>query len=149
MDKRKLFIASCVALLTTSMVFSVRGDILDAMSQDFHLTKEQIGFILSPAFWGFTLSIIIAGSLVDFLGMRNLLTLSSVGYIGGISLILLAPLPSGPVTSIFSDKGTTLLYAGMLILGLCQGLVEAVINPLIATIHSDNKTHKLNVLHAW
>jgi MFS family permease len=149
MDKRKLFIASCVALLTTSMVFSVRGDILDAMSQDFHLTKEQMGLILSPAFWGFTLSILIAGSLVDFLGMRNLLTISSLGYIGGVLLILLAPLPSGPVTSIFSETGTTLLYAGMLILGLCQGLVEAVVNPLIATIYSKEKTHKLNALHAW
>ena len=37
----------------------------------------------------------------------------------------------------------------MLVIGLSQGLVEAVINPLIATIYSNEKTHKLNVLHAW
>jgi MFS family permease len=37
----------------------------------------------------------------------------------------------------------------MLMLGLCQGLVEGVINPLTATVYSDDKTHRLNVLHAW
>ena len=34
-------------------------------------------------------------------------------------------------------------------MGLSQGLVEGVINPLIATIYREDKTHKLNVLHAW
>ena len=71
---------SCVALVTTSMVFSIRADILDALGGDFHLTKEQIGVILSPAFLGFTLSILIGGSLVDFFGMRRLLLLSSLGF---------------------------------------------------------------------
>jgi MFS family permease len=42
-----------------------------------------------------------------------------------------------------------MLYAGFLIMGLSQGLVEGVINPLIATVYSEEKTHKLNVLHAW
>jgi MFS family permease len=37
----------------------------------------------------------------------------------------------------------------MLLLGLSQGLVEGAINPLVATIYSDDKTHRLNVLHAW
>jgi MFS family permease len=34
-------------------------------------------------------------------------------------------------------------------MGLSQGLVEGVINPLIATIYADEKTRKLNMLHAW
>ena len=63
--KGRLFAASCVAIVTTSMVFSIRGDIIDALAADFRLTKEQVGLILSPAFWGFTLSILIGGSLVD------------------------------------------------------------------------------------
>jgi MFS family permease len=49
----------------------------------------------------------------------------------------------------YSDPGFICLYAGMLSIGLSQGLVEAVINPLIATIYADDKTHKLNHLHAW
>ncbi len=149
MNNRRLFVASCLSLLTTSMMFSIRGDIADALTTDFHLTKEQMGAILSPAFWGFTLSIIIGGSLVDWLGMRNLLLGSSVGYIVSILVILFAPRPTGPVDSLFSHTGTFILYTGMLVIGLAQGLVEAVINPLIATIYSNEKTHKLNVLHAW
>src|SRR2546427_2396512 len=149
MNTRRLFVASCLALLTTSMVFSIRGDIVDALCVDFQISKQQMGEILSPAFWGFALSIIVAGSLVDWLGMRNLLLASSLGYIVAILMILFSPRPVGPVASIFGETGTTILYAGMLLIGLSQGLVEAVINPLVATIHSDDKTSKLNALHAW
>jgi MFS family permease len=149
MNPRKLFVTSCLALLTTSMVFSIRGDVIDALSADFHITKEQAGVVLSPAFWGFTLSIIVGGSLVDFFGMRRLLGLSSLGYFAGILLVVFAPRPAAPVVPYHGDAGFRCLYLGMLILGLSQGLVEAVINPLIATIYSDDKTHKLNVLHAW
>jgi len=149
MNKQRLFIASCVSLVTTSMVFSIRGDIEPAMSAAFHLTKEQVGSIWSPAFWAFTIAIFISGALVDVLGMRSLHALSAVGYIVGPLLVITAPQPAGPVASIFGDTGTLLVYVGFLIMGLSQGLVEGVINPLIATIYSDNKTHKLNVLHAW
>jgi MFS family permease len=79
-NPRRLFIASCVALITTAMVFSIRSDILDALGTDFHLNKEQLGLLLSPAFWGFTVSIMVGGALVDFFGMRRLLVLSSAGY---------------------------------------------------------------------
>lgn len=149
MNSRRLFVASCLALLTTSMAFSIRGDILDALGADFHLTKQQVGILLSPAFWGFTLSILIGGSLVDFIGMRLLLALSSFGYLGSILLIIFAPYPESAVDPYYTGTGFICLYSGMLILGLSQGLVEAVINPLCATIHSEQKTHKLNVLHAW
>jgi MFS family permease len=37
----------------------------------------------------------------------------------------------------------------MLILGLSQGLVEGVINPLCATIYANDKTRRFNMLHAW
>ena len=82
-------------------------------------------------------------------GMRALHILSAVGYLVGVVLVMLAPHPAGPVASIFDTTGTTLLYAGFFIMGLSQGLVEGVINPLIATIYSDEKTKRLNMLHAW
>lgn len=148
MHPGRLFLASCVALVTTSMVFSIRGDILDALGADFHLTKQQIGLILSPAFWGFTVSILIGGSLVDFFGMRRLLTLSSYGYAAAILAILFAPRPaSGPAH--FTDPGVLLLHGAMLVLGLSQGLVEGVINPLAATLYPHEKTRRMNILHAW
>lgn len=149
MNVRRLFVASCLSLLTTSMVFAIRGDIEADLSSAFHLTKEQMGLIWGPAFWGFTLAILVSGAIVDAVGMRALHVLSSLGYIGGILLVLFAPRPEGPVASIFGSTGTLVLYAGFLAMGLSQGLVEGVINPLVATIFNEEKTYKLNVLHAW
>ena len=149
MNKSKLFVTSCVSLVTTAMVFAVRGDIEPAMRDAFKLTAGQMGLIWSPAFWAFTIAIFISGALVDLVGMRTLHILSGVGYLGGVALVLLAPYSTAPVTSIFDTTGTTLLYGGFFIMGLSQGLVEGVINPLIATIYSDEKTRRLNRLHAW
>ena len=149
MHPGRLFFCSCLALVTTSMVFSIRADILDALGGDFQLDKEQVGVVLSPAFWGFTLSILIGGSLVDYLGMRNLLLLSSSGYVVAVCAILFAPLPVAPVEPYYSDTGFIILYSAMLLLGLSQGLVEGVINPLCATLYPREKTHRMNVLHAW
>ena len=149
MNKSRLFITSCVSLVTTAMVFAVRGDIEPAMRDAFQLTAGQMGLIWSPAFWAFTVAIFISGALVDLVGMRTLHVLSGVGYLAGVALVLLAPYSAAPVTSIFETTGTTMLYAGFFIMGLSQGLVEGVINPLIATIYSDEKTRRLNRLHAW
>ncbi len=149
MNRNRLFTASCVALVTTSMVFSIRGDVLDALGNDFNLTNEQIGQILSPAFWGFTVSILIGGALVDLFGMRRLLMLSGIFYIGAIVAIVCIPFPDGPVVSVFSNTSCLILYFAMLTLGLAQGLVEGVINPLCSALFPDDKTNRMNILHAW
>jgi len=134
MAKQRLFVASCVSLVTTSMVFAIRGDVAGPMSSAFRLTNEQMGLIFSPAFWAFTIAIFISGALVDMVGMRALHILSAIGYFVGIGLVLLAPHPAAPVASLFDNTGTALLYVGFLVMGLSQGLVAGVINPLIATI---------------
>lgn len=149
MNRNRLFVASCISLVTTAMVFAIRGDIAGAMSAAFQLTNEQMGLIFSPAFWAFTIAIFISGALVDMVGMRSLHILSALGYFVGVTLVLVAPHPTAPVASIFAHPGTTMLYCGYLIMGLSQGLVEGVINPLIATIYSDQKTKRFNMLHAW
>jgi MFS family permease len=148
-----LFTASCISLLTTSMVFAIRGDIQAALSSEFHLSGEQMGLIWGPAFWGFTLAIFACGVLVDWLGMKLMHAISSIGYLVGIGLVLAAPQPDLAdgtiVESIFAHKGTAMLYWGFLAMGLSQGIVEGVINPLATTIYPDKKGKMLNVLHAW
>jgi MFS family permease len=149
MHRQRLFVASCISLVTTSMVFAIRGDVAGPMSSAFRITNEQMGLIFSPAFWAFTIAIFISGALVDLVGMRALHILSAIGYFLGIALVLGAPHPTSQVASIFDNMGTTLLYSGFFVMGLSQGLVEGVINPLVATIYSDQKTKRLNMLHAW
>ncbi|MBI4874186.1 MAG: MFS transporter [Acidobacteria bacterium] len=148
-NPRRLFFASCLALITTAVAFSIRGDILDALTADLHISKQQAGILLGPAFWGNTVAVILGGSLVDFLGMRRLLYVSSLGYVYAVLAILLAPRPAAPVAPFYSDPGFLAVYSGMLALGLCQGLVEGVINPLCTALYPEQKTRRMNVLHAW
>lgn len=149
MNRERLFVASCISIGTAAMVFAIRGDIAGPMTAAFRITNEQMGLVFSPAFWAFTLAIFTSGTLVDIVGMRIIHVLSAVGFIGGVSLVLLAPRPDAPVASLFDHPGTMLLFAGFFMFGLSHGLVEGVINPLIATIYSDQKTKKIVAVHAW
>jgi hypothetical protein len=134
--RQRFFVASCVALIATAMTFAVRGDIMGALQEEFLLTKEELGWIASTAFWGFTLSIVFGGPLCDFLGMRTLLRLAFLGHVAGIAVTVFA-------------EGFWMLFFGTLAIGLANGFVEAACNPLIATIYADQKTHKLNQFHVW
>lgn len=136
MNQRRLFIASCLSLVVTAMIFVIRGDIAPQVEPAFGLSHEDYAFVSTMAFFGFAASIFVASPMLDALGMRNLLYLAFALHIGGILAFIFAP-------------NYTVLYVSMLFAGFGNGLVEAVINPLTATIYADQKTHRLNVLHAW
>jgi MFS family permease len=158
MRKQRLFVASCTSLLTTAIAFAFRGDIAEPLMKSFHITNEQLGIVYSPVFWALSIALVIGGALLDWVGMRRLHILSALGYIGGVLMVLFAPRPAMPtatvlttpeIKSLFDNASTALLYSGFFIMGLSQGLVEAVINPLTVTIYSREKTKRLSILHAW
>ena len=64
-NKNRLFYASCIALIVTAMTFAIRARLENVFGSDFGLTSEQLGFAFGPAFWGFTLAMVIGGPLVD------------------------------------------------------------------------------------
>jgi MFS family permease len=136
MNKERLFTASCIALIATAMSFAIRGDIMGELQQLFHLNDTQLGWIGGAAFWGFGLSILLGGPLCDLLGMGNIMRLAALGHIGGTLLTIFAP-------------NFSILFTATVIIGTANGLVEAAINPLVATVYSDQKTAKLTHLHAW
>jgi len=108
-----------------------------------------MGMVFSPAFLAFTLAIFVTGNLIDIVGMRALHALSAIGFILGVALVTLAPHPDGPVESLFVHPGTTMLFVGFFLFGLSHGLVEGVINPLLATLYSTEKTKRIVACHAW
>jgi MFS family permease len=136
MNSRRLFFSSCIALIATAMSFAIRGDIMGDFERELGLTKTDLGWISGAAFWGFGLSIFFGGALCDLLGIGKLMALAAVGHIGGVLL------------TVFAHDFTTLFFATVII-GIANGLVEAGINPLIATLYANNKTAKLVALHAW
>jgi len=149
MNKRALFTVSAISLVTTSMSFAIRGDVANAMSDAFHISNEQLGLVFSPAFWAFAVGAVASGAVIDFLGMKRLHIISGLGYIVAVLLVLGAPRPAAAVVSIFDNAGTVMLYVAFLVMGLSQGLVEGVINPLTVTVYPEEKTRRLIMLHAW
>jgi len=135
-DKSKLFWASCLALLVTSLSFGIRAGIMEELMVDFHLSGRQMGLITGTAFWGFPLAIIVGGMIVDVVGMKRLMVLAFLLHLIGI------------VLTIFST-GFFTLFISTLFIGIANGTVEAVGNPLVTTIYPDKKTTKLNHFHFW
>jgi MFS family permease len=135
-QRKRLFVASCIALMTTAMVFSIRAAILDDLGAHFHVNKELVGIFAGKAFLGFATAILIGGPLCDGLGMKALLSVAWLLHVCGVLLTIFAPSYGVLVWATF-------------VVGLANGLVEGVINPLIATVYADEKTHRLNMLHAW
>jgi len=118
------------------MSFAIRGDIMGNFQVTLGLTKTELGWISGAAFWGFGFSILFGGALCDLLGIGRLLKAAAVGHICGVLLTVVA--------SHFVQ-----LFAATVIIGIANGLVEAAINPLVATLYPDQKACKLIALHAW
>ena len=135
-NRNQLFVASCLALLVTSLSFGIRAGILGSLGEQFNLNASELATIASTAFWGFPLAIIIGGMLVDIIGMKRLLILAFIFHTAGILLTIFA-------------TGFWSLFISTLLIGLGNGTVEAACNPLVTSLFTDNKTTKLNHFHLW
>ncbi len=135
-QRSQLFVASCLALLVTSLSFGIRAGILSRLGVQFNLDASELGTIAATAFWGFPLAVVIGGIVVDIIGMKRLLLVAFVFHLAGILLTIFA-------------GGYWTLFISTLCVGIANGTVEAACNPLVATIYSDNKTTKLNHFHLW
>ena len=148
-DRQKLFILSVIALVTAGMTFSLRATILPDLSKAFFEGTDPlqsatlVAGAAAVAFLSFAIAIFVASPLCDFLGMGRLLALSGTLFVVGATITLAAGTLSkyAPIYWV--------LWTGFLLVGIAHGLVEATINPLIATLFPEDKTHRLNVLHAW
>lgn len=135
-QRNKLFVASCLALLVTSLSFGIRAGILNQLGTDFQLNATQLGTITATAFWGFPLAVVIGGMVVDLIGMKRLLVIAFIFHLLGIILTITA-------------QGYWSLFISTLLIGIANGTVEAACNPLVTAIYPDNKTTKLNHFHLW
>ena len=135
-NRRALFVASCASLLVTSLSFGIRAGILNDLGVDFELNTSELSRIAATAFWGFPVSMIIGGAIVDKVGMKNLMRLAYLGHFAGILMTIFA-------------GGFWSLWTSTLLIGLANGMVEAVCNPLVASVYPEEKTTKLNQFHLW
>src|SRR5947199_9968291 len=136
MNPRRLFIASCIALITSAFSFMIRGDISDPLGAAFNLTKEQVGAVMGAAFLGMALAMLVFAPLCDILGMGKVLLLAWLCHLPGI----LGTIFAGEITSqpfvqsalghlnfLFGDAAPTsyrVLFLATFLVGSGNGLVE-------------------------
>ncbi|EFK58027.1 MFS transporter [Sphingobacterium spiritivorum] len=132
----KLFTASCLALLVTSLSFGIRAGMMNQLGIDFQLNATQLGTITATAFWGFPLAIVVGGFIVDIIGMKRLLVMAFLFHLAGIVLTIFA-------------QGYWTLFFSTLLIGIANGTVEAACNPLVAALYPEDKTTRLNYFHLW
>jgi MFS family permease len=148
-NKRRIYIVSVTALIAAGMSAGLRANIASDLQRIFldpidklH-SAEMIGRMLGLPFLGFAFTITIGSALVDAIGMSVLLPLAGVCFIVGTLVMMFANvLSSGP--GVYS-----VLCGGAILQGIAWGVVETVINPLVATLYPDEKTTRMNHLHAW
>ncbi len=131
----RLFIACIVALIATAFGFVVRGFLVggvgNRLQPDSGTGRCHSGRRPLPV----ALSIVFFSLIIDRIGYGRCMAFAFFGHV--ISAII-------TVTANSFQQ----LYVGTLIFALANGTVEAVINPVTATLYPKSKTHHLNMLHS-
>ncbi|MEQ1883737.1 MAG: MFS transporter [Bryobacteraceae bacterium] len=147
--KNRLFAAGSLALAMSGIAASLRANTAADLQRIFldpidkAKSAEMIGAILGLPFLGYAVTIAIGSPLLDYIGMGLLLPLSGVLFsIGALIMIFAGDLATG--AGVYN-----VLWAGALVTGVGWGLVETVTNPMVASLYPDDKTSKLNAVHAW
>lgn len=144
-NRRAIFLASFLTLIAAGVGFAIRGGILGDWSAQFGFTKAELGGISGGGLVGFGITIIVCSLFADSIGYKPMLAAAFV-------LHLLSAVVTFAATPVYAawDKDATFwcLYVGMFMFALANGLCEAAINPLVATLYPRQKTHYLNILHA-
>ena len=132
----KLIFWGCFfALVATAFGFVVRGMVMTDWAREFNLSSTQMGEIFGVGLWPFAISIVLFSLIIDKVGYGRAMAFAFCCQVGGMLLTVFA-------------NGYDTLYWATFILALGHGTVEAVINPVVATMFPREKTKWLNILHA-
>ncbi len=132
----KLFWACFIALVATSFVFGVRSTLIGEIATEFRLSQGEVGRILGVGLWPFALSIIVFSLIIDRIGYKTAAVFAIACHLIAIGMTLLA------------RPDNDLLYWGTFTVAIGNGTIEALINPVVATLFKRDKAKWLNILHA-
>ncbi len=130
-----LFWACWVALVSTAFVFIVRAQILNEWREEFSLTNTELGALGGAGLWPFAFTIVLFSLIIDKIGYGRAMAFAWFCHVSSVILTVTA-------------TNYTMLYIGTIVAALGNGTVEAVINPVVATMFTKNKVKWLNILHA-
>lgn len=138
----RLLWAGFMAILAAGIGFGVRGGILANWGAEFGFTGAQLGNIGGAGLQGFCFGIFIGGVIVDRIGYGKLVAAAFLFH------VISAFVTFGAAAGQAQETAFQFLYWGTFIFAVANGTLEAVANPLVATLFPKNRTHYLNILHA-
>ena len=140
-----IFFASFLTLIAAGGGFAIRTGILGDWAAEYGFTMSELGQITGGGFVGFGVVILFASLITDRVGYRAIMMMAFVCHV--VSAII--TLAATPIYNAYGQDATfNCLYIGMFVFAVGNGLCEAAINPLVATLYPNRKTHYLNILHA-
>lgn len=141
-NANRLLWAGFMAILAAGIGFGVRGGIVLDWKAEFGFSDLALGNILGAGLTGFCLGIFVGGLVVDKIGY-GLLVLAAFVFHLLSAFVTFAAMPDQSTAVAYN-----FLYWGTFIFAVANGTLEAVANPLVATLFPYKRTHYLNILHA-
>jgi MFS family permease len=144
-NAKRLLMAGFMAIMASGVGFSIRAGILGQWSELYGFTQTELGAITGGGLTGFGIIILLSALIADKIGYGTLMVTAFAMHIASAALTLAAgaAFASGGKPAAFQC-----LFWGMFLFAIGNGIAEAVVNPLVATLYPKNKTHYLNILHA-
>ncbi|MEZ6139070.1 MAG: MFS transporter [Zavarzinella sp.] len=151
---KRLFWGCFIALIATAFGFIVRAMIMDDWQKQFGLSETQKGQLFGVGLWPFAISIVLFSLIIDRIGYGVAMVFAFICHTASMVITMCAPMmlagegATQEQVAAGQKSGYWMLYLGNFIVALGNGTVEAVINPVVATIFARQKTKWLNILHA-
>ncbi|MCE9631336.1 MAG: MFS transporter [Planctomycetia bacterium] len=144
-NSQRLLWAGFMAILAAGVGFSIRAGILGQWAEQYGFTQTELGTITGGGLTGFGIIILLSSLIADRIGFGPLMFSAFVMHVisAGLTLATGAAFAAGGKPLAFQC-----LFWGMFLFAIGNGIAEAVVNPLVATLFPKNKTHYLNILHA-
>ncbi|QDV33762.1 MFS transporter [Tautonia plasticadhaerens] len=139
-----LFWSCFIALIATAFAFIIRALIMDEWQRDFGLTETEKGEIFGVGLWPFAISIVLFSLIIDKIGYGKAMAFAFATHLAAAVILFFAE----TLQTTLGIRGYWVLYIGSFIMALGNGTVEAVINPVVATLFPGARTKWLNILHA-
>ena len=134
-DTSLLFWASFLSLMAAGIGFAFRAMVPHLWGAEYNVLDAEVGKLFGAGLWPIAIMMIVFSLIVDKIGYK-------------ISMMCAFALQAISVVMTFTAGSFNAMWWACILAGLGHGIVEAVINPLVASIYRDEKTKWLAILHA-
>jgi MFS family permease len=137
-NRTRLLLAGSFGIFAAGIGFAIRGAILHDWGAEFGFDAAELGTIAGAGFSGYCLGVIAGGLICDRVGYGRVIAAAFIQHLGSAVIPYFA----------LGANAFPILYGAMFLFGTANGTLEAVANPLVATLYPRSRAHHLNLLHA-